>query len=236
MRFPILGMILPPANRPVPPEAKAAYPEGIEFRAECLGLADMTPDGYEGVIDRIVPAARKLANEGANAIALMGTSLTFYKGAAFNQELVDSVAKVTGLPATSMSTAIVDGMRRFGAKRIAVATAYSAEVNRRMRGFLEESGFEVLAMEGLGFEKIGMAGGVPKDQLVDFAVGVHAAAPAAEALLVSCGGFRTLDAIEPLEARTGVPVVSSMPHAVWAGVRLLGVDGRAQGFGRLFAL
>jgi hypothetical protein len=33
-----------------------------------------------------------------------------------------------------------------------------------------------------------------------------------------------------------VPVVSSLPHALRAGVRLLGLNGRVQGYGSLLAL
>ncbi len=52
-----------------------------------LGLKTMTPEGYDAVIDRIGPAGEKLAAQGANAVVLMGTSLSFYKGAAFNRTL-----------------------------------------------------------------------------------------------------------------------------------------------------
>src|SRR5579862_3810177 len=115
---PVLGMIFPPANYPVPPEATTLYPTGIKFLAEGVGLERMTPEGYDKVVDKIVPAAQKLAKQGANAISIMGTSLTFYKGAAFNQQLQDSVRKATGLPTTSMSNGIIAGLRVAGAKRV----------------------------------------------------------------------------------------------------------------------
>src|SRR5690242_15789175 len=78
--IPTLGMIFPPANYPVPPEAKELYPSGIRFLAEGVGLEKMTPEEYDRVGVRILPAAEKLAKQGANAISVMGTSLTFYKG------------------------------------------------------------------------------------------------------------------------------------------------------------
>jgi len=52
-------------------------------------------------------------------------------------------------------------------------------------------------------------------------------------LLVSCGGLRTLDIAKPLEDATGLPVVSSMPAALWSAARLVGHSGRAPGFGRM---
>ena len=232
---PTLGMIFPPANTPVPPEARLMYPAGVEFLALGVGLERMTPDGYDHVVDRIVPAAKKLASDGANAIDVMGTSLTFYKGAAFNQQLKESITKATGLPATTMSTAIIDGLRAVGGHRLAVATAYNDEVNRRLHTFLGESGFEVLAQKGLGIERFEDRPPVTHDELFNFTVGVWKTAPKADAILVSCGALKTLDLLAPLEQRCGVPVVSSLPHALWAGVRLLGLSGRAEGYGTLLS-
>ena len=230
---PLLGLIAPPANYPVPPEGLALYQSDIRFTVFGLGLKTMTPAGYDSVIDKIVPAARQQAKDGANAIVIFGTSLTFYKGAAFNQQLIDDVRTATGLKTTSMSTAVVDGLKAAGGRRIAVATAYADEVNGRLGRFLSESGFEVLALKGLGLELIGAAGKVTQADLQTFCTNVFRNAPKADALLVSCGGLRTLELVGPLERACGVPVVSSTPHALWAGMRLLGLSVKKPGYGQL---
>jgi arylmalonate decarboxylase len=232
---PVLGMIFPPANYPVPPEARLLYPSGIRFLAAGVGLERMTPESYDQVFDRIVPAAQKLAKDGASAISVMGTSLTFYKGAAFNEQLKKSVTQATGLPSTTMSTGIVEGLKAAGGRRIAVATAYNEEVSRRLKVFLEESGFEVLTVKGLGIERFEDRPPVTHDELLNFSAGVYEAAPKADALVISCGALKTLDLIVPLEQRCKVPVVSSTPHALWASVRLLGLSGQAKGYGSVLA-
>jgi arylmalonate decarboxylase len=232
---PTLGMIFPPADYPVPPEAKLMYPTGVRFLALGVGLERMTPEGYDKVIDNIVPAAKKLAADGANAIALMGTSLSFYKGAAFNKQLADAIHNATGLPSTTMSTAVVEGLRALGGRQIAVATAYNDEVNRRLRIFLEESGFEVLTVKGLGIERFEDSPPVTQDGLKKFSADVLASAPNADSMLISCGALKTLEIVAPLEKQCKVPVVSSLPHALRAGVRLLGLSGRSPGYGTLLA-
>jgi hypothetical protein len=58
-----LGLIFPPLNRPVPEEALSMYPSGLRFIVAGLGLETMTPAGYDSVIDRIAPAAQKLAKQ-----------------------------------------------------------------------------------------------------------------------------------------------------------------------------
>jgi arylmalonate decarboxylase len=232
---PVVGMIFPPANYPVPPEATLLYPSGVRFLAEGVGLERMTPEGYDKVIGRIVPAAQKLAQAGANAISIMGTSLTFYKGAAFNKELIQSVTKATGLPASSMSNGIVEGLRAARARRIAVATAYADVVNNRLRAFLEESGFEVLGVKGLGIERFEDAPPVTQEGLLKFSAEAFESVPKADTLLISCGALKTLELLVPLEKRCKVPVVSSTPHALWNAVRLVGLSGRVQGYGSLLA-
>jgi len=231
--IPTVGLIVPPAAGQVPEEGPRMYGESVKFIAAGLGLGWMTPEGYDSVIDRITAVARDLSARGVAALSIMGTSLTFYRGAAFNRELIDAVSRATGLPATSMSTGVVDGLRAVGARRVAVATAYIAEVNDRLRRFLVESGFDVLAVEGLLIDRIGVAKTVSQDMLLDLGERVFRASPGADAILISCGGFRTLDLTVPLEASTGVPVISSTPAALRALVRLAGRSGAAPGFGRL---
>ena len=230
---PMLGLIAPPADYPVPPEALTLYGQQLRFTVFGLGLPAMTPEGYDSVIDKIIPAARDQARDGANAISIFGTSLTFYKGAAFNQKLIDDVRKATGLPTTSMSTAVIDGLKAVNARRVAVATAYNDEVNRRLQVFLGEHGFDVVALKGLGLEAIADPAKVTQPLLQQFSVDVFKTATRADALLVSCGGLRTLEIIAPLEQTCRVPVVSSTPHALWAGMRLLGLHVKAPGYGRL---
>ena len=232
---PVLGLIYPPVRLGAPEEGLAMYGSQVRFVTTGLGLKTMTPDGYDAVLDRIGPAAKELAGEGAQAVVLMGTSLSFYKGAAFNDMLTETVHQASGLPAVTMSTGVVEGLRAVGAKRIAAATAYNDEVNGRLQAFLEESGFEVARVQGLGLEKVEDVDSVTQPQLIDFGAKVFEAAKGADSILVSCGGLRTLEILAPLEERCKVPAVSSMPHALWAGVRLLGLSGRAPGFGSLLS-
>ncbi len=231
---PALGLIFP-VERPVPEEALIMYPNGVRFITSNLDLKRLTPEGYDAVIDNIPAAARKLKAAGAQAITLMGTSLSFYKGASFNQKLTETIKQASGLPATTMSTGVIEGLHEMKTRHLAVATAYNDEINSRLRAFLLESGFEVLAMKGLGIVDVAGVNDVKQDELLKFCVSVHMMAPHADGILVSCGGLRTLEILAPLEKQTQVPAVSSTPHALRAGVRLLGLSGRVTGYGRLLS-
>lgn len=209
------------------------YGEQMRYVVTGLGIEHMTPAGFDTALARIPAAARQLADAGAEAILLTGTSLTFYRGEAFNRALCSEVTRASGLPATTMSNGVIDALHAVGARRVAVATAYNDDVNARLESFLLEHGLEAICIHGMGLEAMTDVAKVTQQDLLDFSFDAFRHAANADSLLVSCGGFRTLELIAPLENRTGVPVISSMPHGLWAGARLLGHDGLARGYGRL---
>jgi arylmalonate decarboxylase len=232
---PALGLIFPPLNYPIPPDAKRLYPTGVQFLGNGVGLpGGMTLEGYEEAIPRVIPAALELAKQGAKVISVFGSSLTFYKGAKFNEELTQRVTKATGVPSTTQSNGLIDGLRTANARRVAVATAYTDTVTERLKIFLEEHGFQVTFAKGLGYEKI-PEGAATQEILFKLGTDTYVQSGRADALVMSCGALRTLDLIVPIENQIKVPVVSSTPHGLMNGVRLLGVSPRANGFGMVFA-
>lgn len=231
---PTAGLIFPPLDYPIPDAATRLFPTGLRFIGNGLGFKGMTVAGYDEAIPRVLPRAADLAEEGADLISVFGSSITFYKGAAFNKELKDKVTALTGLPATTQSDGLIDGLEHVNARRVAVATAYSDIVTDRLRVFLEEYGFDVASTKGLGYEHIPEKG-VTQKTLHELGVASYASSNKADALVMSCGALKTLDLIVPLEASIGVPVVASTPHGLWHCARMLGVDARIPGFGMVMA-
>ena len=232
---PTLGLIFPPENYPIPPDATMLFPSGVEFIGNGVGLpGGMTVQGYEEAVPRILPRAIELAQRGANVISVFGSSITFYKGAKFHDDLITQVAKATGRTATTQSNGLLDGLRTANARRVAVATAYTDEVTERLKIFLQEHGFEVTAAKGLGFTRI-PEGAATRDILVKLSIDSYASSKKADAVVLSCGALKTIDVIVPVEDVLKVPVVSSTPHGLWHGVKLLGVPARVRGFGMVMA-
>jgi len=228
-----IGLVVPTPEDRVPPEGALMYPD-VTFVPHGTGVASLTPEGYDKAVDKIVPAADKLAAQGVDAIMLFGTSLTFYRGPQFNEDLQAEVRKRTGLPVSSMSTAIVDGLRAVGASRLAVATAYSKVVNDKLIELLTFHGFDVDALSSFGITEFGGATSRKTEgEIIALAGEAHGQAPRADAIVISCGGLRTLGVAKPLEAQRGLPVVSSTPASFWAAVKLVGHHGRVSGYGRL---
>jgi arylmalonate decarboxylase len=232
---PTLGLIFPPENYPIPPDAKLLFPNGVDFIGNGVGLpGGMTVEGYEEAIPRVLPKAAELAKQGAGVISVFGSSITFYKGAKFHEDLIKQVEKATGKKATTQSNGLLAGLKAANAKRVAIATAYTDVVTERLKVFLQEYGYEVTSAKGLGFERI-PEGAATQEILLKLGTDSYANSKKADAVVVSCGALRTLELIVPLENAVKVPVISSTPHGLWHGVRLLGVNAKVNGYGMVMA-
>src|SRR5258705_13096832 len=110
-----------------------------------------------------------------------------------------------------MSQAVGGGLGAVAAKKLAVATAYDGEVNRRLKDFLTHEGFEVRAIDGFGLTDFGGPGRMGEPDILDLGTRVCEEAGDAEGLLISCGGLRAPGGARPLPKRPGIPVVSTLP-------------------------
>jgi arylmalonate decarboxylase len=228
-----IGLVVPFAEDKVPFEGPIMYP-GVRFIPRGVGVRSLTPEGYQPAWDGIIPAADYLAKQNVDAIMVIGTSLTFFKGPEAHRRLLDELRKRTGLPVSTMSQAILDGLREVGAKRVAVATAYSDVVNARLKELLAADGFDVLSLECFDLLEFGGPAKKSEADIIELSGSAVAHAKGAEGILISCGGLRTLEVAKPLESKLGLPVVSSATAAFWAAMRLVGDSGYVSGYGRLF--
>src|SRR5438477_5710011 len=108
-----IGLVVPFARDEVPAEGLQMYPD-VNFIARGVGVRSLTPQGYDSAHDGILPAAEYLASRGVEAIMVIGTSLTFYRGAAAHAHLLEQLRVKTGLPVSTMSQAVVDGLHSVG--------------------------------------------------------------------------------------------------------------------------
>lgn len=130
----------------------------------------------------------------------------------------------------------MQAMEAFKVKKLAVVTPYIDAINELERKFMESIGLDVVYFEGLGIaDTVAIAKIEPADVV---ALGEEAlkAAPDADALFISCGNLRTVEAIPRLEDAFGKPVISSNAALIWSGLRLAGIDDRLGGRGRLFEM
>ena len=133
------------------------------------------------------------------------------------------------------STAIVRAMKAVGAKKLVVTTPYSAEVDQVEKKFLEDSGFEVLDIKGLGYTDPLCMPRVTPDMMYNLTKQVLEEYPEADTIFISCTGLGIIDAIPMMEQDFGRPVITSNQATWWATLRELGIRDDL-GLGKIFQL
>src|SRR5260370_18632647 len=108
-----IGLVVPCAADTVPDEGLQMYPD-VRFIPRGVGVRSLTPTGYDSACEAILPAAESLAAQGVDAIMVIGTSLTFYRGSHFHYLLMERLRAAPALPGCTMSQPWVDGLRTFG--------------------------------------------------------------------------------------------------------------------------
>ncbi len=114
-----------------------------------------------------------------------------------------------------------------------LGSAYTDKVNAIAQGFLEANGLQVAAARGLQMVDNLAVGRLGPESSYELARAAAAAAPDAEAVVLACTNWRSMDAIEKLERELGKPVLSTTQVSVWDALRIAGYRGEIAGYGRL---
>jgi len=228
-----IGRISPSPETVGCEEWRRALPEGVCLVETRTLLHDVTVEGLAETVTQIERAALELASAEVDVILQAGTAIAFFRGFGHDQELSRRINAVTGIKSTTSLTSVVDALRALGIKRPAIATSYLPDIDACLVDVLEQSGFRVAGIRGMGLKRSIDMGKVMPDEIYRFARAVVTDTVGADGILISCGNLRTFEAIEPLEADTGLPVVTSNQAGLWQALRLAGVQERLPNLGKL---
>jgi maleate isomerase len=226
-----IGLLVPSSNTTVEPEFYRALPANVTLHTARLFLTQITPEAILGLVEELETQSRLLASADVDVIMLGATAPSFLKGAGYDREVIARIEKATGKPATTTSTALLRALRFLDAKRIVLGSAYDDKVNAIAQGFLEANGFKVVAARGLGMVDNLAVGRLGPESAYELARGADRTD--ADAMVLACTNWRTMDTIERLERDLGKPVVSTSQVSVWDALRMIGYRREIPGYGQL---
>ncbi|HET7157723.1 MAG TPA: hypothetical protein VFI62_01925, partial [Burkholderiales bacterium] len=215
-----IGLLVPSSNTTVEPEFYRALPRSVTLHTARLFLTRITPDSILNMVSEMETQARLLASADVDVIVLGATAPSFLNGLGYDRELITKIQQATGKTATTTSTALVQAINCVGAARIALASAYDEKVNAIAASFLEASGIKVISMRGLALVDNLVVGRLGADTAYDLALQVDH--KDADAIVLSCTNWPSMDAIERIERATGKPVISTTQASIWAALRIIG--------------
>lgn len=233
-----IGLIVPSSNTVCEPEMAALCPEEVVTYSTRI-LFEPTIEGLKAMKDHVERACLELSSEGiCRIIVFCCTVGSMIGGADYDQEIIHLIEQKAGVPAMTTTTAVRAALDALGVKRIGVATPYTREINGIEKSLLERMGYDVTTIIGVNED-------VPPSQFTNEMIGrllpeeayrlaLQVTDSRNEAIFISCTNFRAIEVIQPLEEKTGKPVITSNQSTMWSALRKLGINDSIQGFGRLF--
>lgn len=220
-----LGVLAPPGNVALERELPMFLPSGVVMNHNRLSRPDSTNsrESLLAMADSVDRAARDLAQAYPEAIVYGCTSGSFLEGVGKEARLAERITQVTGIPAVTTSTAVVEALRVQGARRIFMITPYPDIVNEHEVIFCRHYGFEVVALDSFRCATSEENRLISSDQVAELALGNSRAIGDCDTIFISCTNLLTMDRIEAIEAHSGRPVVTSNQATLWAGLVRMGV-------------
>ncbi len=226
-----IGLLLPSSNTTQETEFNRVMPDAVTLHVARLPLRSVDPASTARVVEDIETESQKLADADVDAIVLAATAPSSRNGLGYDQELIRRIETASGKRATTASTALIQSLAVIGADRIVMAGPWSEATNASAGGFIEASGVTVLAHRALGHVSNLEIGLLDADTALDLGKAVDR--PDAQAIMLACGNWLTLDIVDRLEDAAGKPVLTTNQVSLWAVLRLAGYHRPVPGWGRL---
>jgi len=226
-----IGLLVPSSNTTIEPEFYRALPKHVTLHTARLYLTQIATDSIANVVDDIEVQSRNLASADADVVVLGATAPSFLKGLGYDREVTRRIEVASGKRASTTSTALIDALRYLDISRVALGAAYDDRVNGIAKGFLEASGFEVVRAKGLGLVDNLAVGRLEASSARELARQIDT--PEAQAIVLACTNWKTMDVLEQLEQELRKPVLSTTQVTLWAALRMLGERRGISGYGSL---
>jgi maleate isomerase len=226
-----IGSLVPSSNATQEQEFWVALPKDTSLHTSRLKLTTVEADSTVRIVEELEEGSRRLADADVDVLLLALTAPSSRKGLGYDRELKKRMEDASGKPATTAATATVEALNVLGVRRVALCAPWSDEINAFAASFLEASGFEVAVRKALGIVHNLEIGALPSQSAYD--LGRAADSDKVDAVMLACGNWHSMAAIERLERDIGKPVISTNQVSMWGALRILGHVASLPGYGVL---
>ena len=233
-----IGLVVPPGNVAMERELAMYLADGVAMNVNRLSRPTpaVTKESLLAMIGSLDQAVTDLSFCWPKPeIIIYGcTSGSFVSGPGKDEELAQRITDKVGIKAVTTSTAIIEGLRAVGAKKVFLLAPYIPDVMRHEVDLLEHHGFTVTGSDTFNCHDTRDIAKISTAQVAERLLRHRDAIAQSDAVLISCTQLLTMDRIAEMEAALGKPVVTSNQASLWAGLARIGAPASRNAPGRLF--
>lgn len=183
--------------------------ERYTIHAARMYLEETTPKAEKKMIEEYsVAAAEQLKTLYPHLLIFGCTSAGSLFGPEYDRKITRRLGEIASCDSIGVLSCVIDSLKTRNVNRIAILTPYNDDLNRTIRESLEQSGFDVVGINGMGITVNFQLAQVQPEEIFQFAnqklTGIKA-----DALFISCTNYRALEVQKRLEEDLSIPVVTS---------------------------
>jgi len=241
-----IGQIVPSSNTTMETEIPAVLrarqtvaPERFTFHSSRMRKRKVTKEELEAMDKDSDRCAIELADARMDvlgyaclvAIMSMGKGYHLVSEKRLHERTIEAGGPA---PVVTSAGALVDGIKAIGAKKVAILAPYMKPLTKLVIDYIENEGIEVIDSISLEIPDNVEVG--RQDPRAPIEITKRLNTTNADAIVASaCVQMPSLPSVQPIEDRTGIPVVSSSISTAYMMLKKLGLKTHAPGFGSLLS-
>jgi maleate isomerase len=222
-----LGYVVPSWNTVVEYETVRMLPAGVSAHFGRVAHTEDSPASMRHMADAFPAQRALLTHAKVDVVCFACTGASLYRGCEADRAEAARVG-AAGPPVVTAAAALVEAARHLGLARVAVAAPYEDWLMAHLVRYLRDAGLTVVNAVGLGHAADIL---YPAEAALELAL--RAWSEPADGLVLSCGNFRSLEAVPEVEQRIGKPLLTSNTAALWSALSTAGWHGSVAGAGVL---
>ncbi len=234
-----LGMLTPSSNTVLEPITYAMLADAGDsvsvhfsrFKVMEIALSDKALGQFNEA--PILAAAELLGHAKCDVIAWNGTSASWL-GFERDEVLVKTIEAATGIRAATCVLGYRELFLALGARRIALVTPYTDDVQTRIASNWGKAGFACISERHCGLADNFSFADVDEMTIERM---IRESAPGCDAVAILCTNMRGARVAARLEPELGIPILNSVAVTLWAALKAAGAPRLPyRAWGRLFAV
>ena len=204
-----VGLIIPSSNTVMEPDFHRKLGAHCAISSSRIYLEEVTRQAEEVMIEEDLPKALRLIKTTDPHVIVFGcTSAGSLGGLDSDAGIARRIEQLTGVRALTVVGSIVQQLKTIRPRNVAVFTPYREDLTFSVAQCVVDAGYEPIKTAGMGILSNRDIGRVAPGEIVEF-VASQMDGCDADCIFLSCTNWQAIDAIAPLEARFGLPVITS---------------------------
>ena len=241
-----IGQIVPSSNTTMETEIpamlrarEAVEPERFTFHSSRMRMQKVTKEELEAMDRDSDRCAIELADARVDVlgyaclVAIMSMGKGYHR---VSEERLHRRTVEAGGPAPVVTSAgaLVDGLKTLGAKKVSILAPYMKPLTKLVIEYIEHEGIEVV--DSISLEIPDNLDVGRQDPMAPVEITKRLNTTGVDAIVASaCVQMPSLPSVQPIEDRTGLPVVSSSVSTTFMMLKKLELKTYAPGFGSLLS-